>query len=92
MALDSRQKRAAVIGAARIWYRNPHPSSVNAGQRAAISQTYPVAAFAEAAIFIGDTAGIESLMFSGHGIESEINASAGITSEINATRGAKSLI
>ena len=45
MALDSRQKRAAVIGTARAWYRNPHPSNVDAAQRASISQVYPVAVF-----------------------------------------------
>lgn len=45
MALNSRQKRAAVIGTARIWYRNPHPSSLDAAQRAAVGQGYPVALF-----------------------------------------------
>jgi len=45
MALDSRQKRAAIIGAARIWYRNPHPSGMNASQRASVGQAYPVAIF-----------------------------------------------
>lgn len=48
MALDSRQKRAAVIGVARLWYRNPHPSGMNAAQRAAVGQVYPVAAFSAA--------------------------------------------
>ncbi len=43
--LDSRQKRAAVIGVARAWYRNPHPSGIDAGQRASIGQVYPVALF-----------------------------------------------
>ena len=45
MALDSRQKRAAVIGVGRAWYRNPHPSNVDASQRASIGQVYPVAVF-----------------------------------------------
>ena len=45
MALDSRQKRAAVIGVARAWYRNPHPSSMGAAQRASVGQVYPVATF-----------------------------------------------
>jgi len=45
MALDSRQKRAAVIGTARAWYRNPHPSNIDAAQRASIGQGYPVTSF-----------------------------------------------
>jgi hypothetical protein len=45
MALDSRQKRAAIVGTARIWYRNPHPSSIDAAQRASIGMAYPVALF-----------------------------------------------
>lgn len=45
MALDSRQKRAAVIGVGRMWYRNPHPSGMNAAQRASVGQVYPVAVF-----------------------------------------------
>ena len=43
--LDSRQKRAAVVGVGRAWYRNPHPSSIDASQRASIGQAYPVAVF-----------------------------------------------
>lgn len=60
MALDSRQKRAAVIGVGRAWYRNPHPSSVNAAQRASIAQVYPVAAFqgVTAPVFSGTIADI----------------------------------
>ena len=50
MALNSRQKRAAVVGTARIWYRNPHPSGVDAAQRASIGSVYPVATFAGAAL------------------------------------------
>lgn len=45
MALDSRQKRAAVVGVARIWYRNPHPSNMNGAQRASVASAYPVASF-----------------------------------------------
>lgn len=45
MALDSRQKRAAVVGVARPWYRNSHPSGVDAPQRASIGNVYPVAQF-----------------------------------------------
>lgn len=46
MALDSRQKRAAVIGVARPWYRNPDPNSMNAAQRASVANAYPVTTFA----------------------------------------------
>lgn len=46
MALDSRQKRAAVIGVGRAWYRNPDPNSLDAAQRASIGLVYPVATFA----------------------------------------------
>lgn len=55
MAIDSRQKRAAVIGTARAWYRNPHPSGINASQRASIAQVYPVAVFqgADPPVFSG---------------------------------------
>lgn len=55
MALDSRQKRAAVIGTARAWYRNPHPSNMDESQRAAVSQVYPVASFSALAppVFAG---------------------------------------
>ena len=45
MALDSRQKRAAVIGVGRPWYRNADPNGLDAAQRAAIGNVYPVAAF-----------------------------------------------
>ncbi len=55
MALNSRQKRASVVGVARAWYRNSHPSSVNASQRASIGQVYPVAVFqgVSAPVFTG---------------------------------------
>lgn len=46
MALDSRQKRAAVIANGRHWYRNTHPASMNAAQRASVGNVYPVATFA----------------------------------------------
>lgn len=46
MALDSRQKRAAVIGVGRPWYRNADPNSMDAAQRSAVGNTYPVAIFA----------------------------------------------
>lgn len=66
MALDSRQKRAAVIGTARAWYRNPHPSSMNASQRAAVGQVYPVALFTQPApIFSGTISNISELYDSG---------------------------
>lgn len=45
MALDSRQKRAAVIGVGRAWYRNPHPSGLDESQRASVGQAYPVSSF-----------------------------------------------
>ena len=45
MALDSRQKRAAVIGVARPWYRNADPNGLDAAQRASIGNVYPVAVF-----------------------------------------------
>lgn len=45
MALNSRQKRAAVVGVARPWYRNAHPSNVDASQRASIANVYPIAEF-----------------------------------------------
>ena len=45
MALDSRQKRAAVIGVARIWYRNADPNGMDEAQRAAVGAAYPVASF-----------------------------------------------
>jgi len=45
MSLDSRQKRAAVIGVARPWYRNADSNSLDAAQRASIANTYPIAAF-----------------------------------------------
>ena len=45
MALNSRQKRAAVCGVGRPWYRNSHPNSLSAAQRASIGNVYPVAAF-----------------------------------------------
>ncbi len=55
MALDSRQKRAAVIGVGRVWYRNSHPSSIDSSQRASIGQVYPVSSFQSvtAPIFTG---------------------------------------
>jgi len=61
MALDSRQKRAAVIGVGRAWYRNAHPSSVNAAQRASIAQVYPVAVFqgVTAPVFAGTIPDLE---------------------------------
>lgn len=46
MAIDSRQKRAAVIGVGRAWYRNPDPNNLDAAQRASIGSVYPVAIFA----------------------------------------------
>jgi len=48
MALDSRQKRAAIIGVGRAWYRNSHPSGIDTAQRASIGQVYHVASFQEA--------------------------------------------
>ena len=39
--MNTRQKRAAVIGVGRPWYRNPHPSSMDTLQRAAVGMTYP---------------------------------------------------
>lgn len=45
MALDSRQKRAAVIGVGRPWYRNADPNGLDAAQRASIGNVYPVAIF-----------------------------------------------
>ena len=45
MPLDSRQKRAAVAGVGRPWYRNADPNSMNAAQRPAVGNTYPVATF-----------------------------------------------
>ena len=50
MALDSRQKRAAVIGVGRAWYRNPNPGGVDAAQRASIGQVYPVAVFQDVVV------------------------------------------
>lgn len=50
MALDSRQKRAAVIGVGRPWYRNPDPNSLDAAQRPSIGSVYPVATFALPAV------------------------------------------
>lgn len=64
--LDSRQKRAAIIGTARAWYRNPHPSSMNAAERAAVGQTYPVALFSQPApIFTGTVNDISVIYASG---------------------------
>lgn len=50
--LDSRQKRAAVVGVGRAWYRNAHPSSIDAAQRASIGQVYPVADFQDVSDFV----------------------------------------
>lgn len=64
--LDSRQKRAAVIGTARAWYRNPHPSGMDAPQRASVAQVYPVALFTQPApIFTGTIDDISELYDSG---------------------------
>lgn len=52
MALDSRLKRASVIGVARGWYRNSHPSSLSPAQRAGIGQAYSGLVYAaEAALW-----------------------------------------
>lgn len=66
MALDSRQKRAAVAGVARPWYRNPHPSGMNANQRASVGQVYPVALFTQPApVFTGTIDNISEIYDSG---------------------------
>lgn len=46
MAIDSRQKRSAAVGAGRPWLRSVHPDSLSAEQRASIGTAYPVAPFA----------------------------------------------
>ena len=45
MALDSRQKRAAVVGVARPWYRNATPATIDDSKRAAVGNVYPIGFF-----------------------------------------------
>lgn len=45
MAIDTRQKRAAVLGVARPWYRNSQPAAINHNKRAAIGNAYIVPFF-----------------------------------------------
>lgn len=101
MALDSRQKRAAVVGVGRAWYRNPHPSSVDASQRASIGQVYPVAAFQAAlqaavgksfglATTFTTTAGVLSPMGATEGLQGTIKYTNGIASTMASTYGVES--
>ncbi len=43
--MDSIQKRAAVLGVARPWYRNAHPAQIDEKKRAAVGNNYPLAFF-----------------------------------------------
>lgn len=71
MALDSRQKRAAVIGVGRMWYRNAHPSSLNQEQRVSIGQVYPVAIFSEALDYYIEL--ISFTLYSDLGVDKTLN-------------------
>jgi len=42
MAIDNRQKRAAILGVARPWYRNSNPAIFDDKKRATIGNTYPL--------------------------------------------------
>lgn len=50
MAINSRQKRSAAVGAGRPWLRSVHPDSLSAEQRASIGTAYPVTSFGAAGI------------------------------------------
>lgn len=55
MALDSKEKRAAVPGVGRPWYRTKLPGTVDAAWRVASGNAYPVAAFAAPSITLPST-------------------------------------